>query len=114
MKTFLTATLNNTVQAIPGETRLTEYIPISFPYVSKSDIHVFVGGVETNNYEWKTASSIELKETFQVTELPVSIRVERVTTVDLPEFYPGSSIRAEDLNTSFETIKLRLEELSQP
>lgn len=110
-----TATLSNTFAAEHGRTRFKEFLTIPFPYVEPEHIKVFVDGVETTNFELHTPTTLKLNETFPVNELPVTVRIERVTTLEkLTKFSPGTSIRAEDLNKNFEAVVLRFEELSNP
>lgn len=73
----------------------------TFPYIEESDVKVSLDGTDTTAYSLANATTVEF------TTAPasgVAIRIYRDTSVDNPKaiFYPGSAIRAQDLNDNFE------------
>ena len=70
----------------------------TFPYIKESHIKVSVGGINTTAYTLANATQVQFNS-------PPSgaIRIYRETDVDSisSEFFPGSSIRAQDLNDNF-------------
>ena len=86
---------------------LTNY-SFTFPYLKTSDITVSLDGVETTNFTFVNATTIQLNNgaTPPVATAPangVKIRILRTTTVDelTATFYAGSAIKSEDLNENF-------------
>ena len=80
----------------------------TFPYLKTSDIKVSLDGVETSNFTFANATTIQLNNgaTPPVATAPangVKIRILRETTVDnlAATFYAGSAIKSEDLNENF-------------
>ena len=80
----------------------------TFPYLKTSDIKVSLDGVETSNFTFANATTIQLNNgaTPPVATAPASgvkIRILRETTVDnlTATFYAGSAIKSEDLNDNF-------------
>lgn len=72
----------------------------TFPYISTEDVKVSLNGVNTTAYIFSNAT------TLQLTTAPaagVAVRIFRSTSNDDLEatFYPGSAIRAQDLNNNF-------------
>ena len=72
----------------------------TFPYISTEDVKVSLNGVNTTAYIFSNAT------TLQLTTAPaagVAVRIFRTTSNDDLEatFYPGSAIRAQDLNNNF-------------
>ena len=72
----------------------------TFPYISSDDVKVSLNGVSTTAYIFSNATTI------QMTTAPasgVAVRIYRSTANDDLEatFYPGSAIRAQDLNNNF-------------
>ena len=73
----------------------------TFPYIETTDVKVQFDGVTTTSYSLANATTVEL------VAAPTSgteIRIYRDTEVDTPAatFFPGSAIRAQDLNDNFE------------
>ena len=70
----------------------------TFPYIKESHIKVSVGGINTTAYTLANATQVQFNS-------PPSgaIRIYRETDVDTisSEFFPGSSLRAQDLNDNF-------------
>ena len=80
----------------------------TFPYLKTSDVKVSLDGVETTNFTFVNATTIQLNNgaTPPVATAPangVKIRILRETTVDnlAATFYAGSAIKSEDLNENF-------------
>jgi len=80
----------------------------TFPYLKTSDVKVSLDGVETTNFTFVNATTIQLNNgaTPPVATAPangVKIRILRQTTVDnlAATFYAGSAIKSEDLNENF-------------
>lgn len=80
----------------------------TFPYLKTSDVKVSLDGVETSNFTFANATTIQLNNgaTPPVATAPafgVKIRILRETTVDnlTATFYAGSAIKSEDLNDNF-------------
>ena len=80
----------------------------TFPYLKTSDVTVSLDGVETTNFTFVNATTIQLNNgaTPPVATAPangVLIRILRKTTVDelTATFYAGSAIKSEDLNENF-------------
>jgi hypothetical protein len=75
----------------------------SFPYLFPDDIKVQLNGVNTTAYTFANATTI------QMTAAPangVEVTIYRDTNSDamVAEFYPGSAIRAQDLNDDYSQI----------
>jgi hypothetical protein len=75
----------------------------SFPYLFPVDIKVQLNGVNTTAYTFANATTIEMNTA------PTSgavVTIFRDTTSDsmVAEFYPGSAIRAQDLNDDFSQV----------
>ena len=90
-----------------GNNSTTQY-NFTFPYLKTSDIKVSLDGVETSNFTFANATTIQLNNgaTPPVATAPASgvkIRILRETTVDnlTATFYAGSAIKSEDLNDNF-------------
>jgi hypothetical protein len=88
----------------------------TFPYLETTDIKVSLDGVLTTSYTLANATTIQLAT---APAAGVKVRIYRVTNADAPKatFYPGSTVRAQDLNSNFyqvlyntqETIARRLD-----
>ena len=76
----------------------TKVFSVTFPYLAKSHVKVYVGGNEDTTFTWLTSSSIQL------TNVPASqaiVLVKRVTpTVPIVDFVDGSVITESLLDTS--------------
>lgn len=72
----------------------------TFPYINESDVRVSLNSLPTTEYSLANPTTVQLNTAPAV---GVAIRVYRVTDVDAPEatFFPGSVIRASDLNDNF-------------
>ena len=78
----------------------TTIYSLSFPYLQQSDVVVTLNGTVTTAYTFATSNTI------QFTTAPgngVAIKITRNTELEEADatFYPGSTIRAQDLNDNF-------------
>jgi hypothetical protein len=105
----------------------TKLFPFPFTYIRPEDIYVSLWDNTTKEYvqlastEWSfaNATTIEFKTAPVNPPVPLpgdpqvfNVKISRSTKVDrmLAQFYPGSAIRAEDLNDDFEQLRLAIEE----
>jgi len=79
----------------------TVLFPFTFEYIAKSDVKVSLNGTLTDAYSLVSETSSILFDT--APDIGVAIRIYRDTNIDTlsAEFFPGSAIRAEDLNNNF-------------
>ena len=86
--------------------------PITFKYVDEDDIKVSLDGSLTTAYSLSNATAV-LFDTAPA--LNVAIRIYRETYIDelKSTFFPGSAIRAQDLNDNALQNNYRLQEISQ-
>lgn len=79
----------------------TVLFSFTFPYIEEDDIKVSLDDVITTAYSLANATTVEF---VTAPANGVAIRIYRNTSVDNPKavFYPGSAIRAQDLNNNFE------------
>ena len=91
-----TTTENNYVSN--GSTVLYSF---TFPYINEADVKVSLNQLDTTAFTLANATTVELDE---APVSGVSIRIYRSTPTDAisAEFFPGSAIRAQDLNANFE------------
>ena len=93
-----------------------------FTYLSKNDVRVSFWDNQTKDYadiadtKWSFANATTV-EFVDAPPIPsatdvFNVRIYRVTDISRMErqFYPGSAIRAEDLNEDFEQLRLAIEE----
>ena len=75
----------------------------TFPYLSTSDIKVTVDGADTTAYTFASATEIEFTTGNEPPTGVDNVVIYRDTAYDSTSatFYPGSSIRAQDLNNNF-------------
>ena len=97
----MTVTIENTYT---GNGSTTDY-SFTFPYLDDSDIKASIGGNDTTNFRLLNATTVQfVNNTTDNTPTPPAdtsaIRIYRSTAYDSPKatFYPGSAIRANDLN----------------
>lgn len=78
----------------------TVLFSFTFPYIVESDIKVSLNGTLTTAYTLANATTIQFNT---APAIGVDIRIYRDTDIDTlsAEFFPGSAIRAEDLNNNF-------------
>ena len=81
---------------------LTTLFSFTFPYISEDDVDVYVGGVELTDADFSFASATQLNLN-TAPGVGVAVEIRRDTDVEtIPNtFYPGSAIRARDLNDNF-------------
>ena len=79
----------------------TVLFSFTFPYLDTTDIKVSLNGVNTTAYTLDNATTIRLNT---APASGVAIKIYRVTASNSTqaEFYPGSAIRATDLNRNFQ------------
>ena len=89
----MTVTIENTYT---GNNSLTSY-SFTFPYLDQSDVKVTLDGIVTTAYTWSNATTLNFNT---APGTGVAIRIYRDTAYDSLKatFYPGSAIRAGDLN----------------
>ena len=89
----MTVTIENNYT---GNGSTTDY-SFTFPYLDTSDIKVSIGGNDTTAYSLANATTVSFDSAPANSSL---IRIYRSTSYDAPKanFYPGSAIRANDLN----------------
>ena len=83
----------------------TVLFSFTFEYIEEVDVEVSIDSVTIATTEYSLANST----TIEFNTAPASgaeVRIYRNTTVDTPKatFFPGSAIRAQDLNDNFEQI----------
>lgn len=78
----------------------TKLFPFTFPYINESDVRVTLNGTPTTQFIFANATTIEFNT---APSSGVAIRIYRLTDNTEPPatFYPGSAIRAQDLNDNF-------------
>ena len=81
----------------------TSLFPFTFPYIQESDVKVYLDGVEqtiTTEFEFSNATTIGF---ITPPAQDAVILIQRKTTYDdlKATFFPGSAIRARDLNDNF-------------
>ena len=91
-----------------------------FEYISEADVKVSLWDddslryVDTDEWSFANATTVEFNSAPLPPEDPdiFNVRISRCTDIDplMAQFYPGSSIRAQDLNDNFEQLKLAIEE----
>lgn len=106
---------NNTCEKPPASYRgdgTTIKYTFAFPYVKASDVHVSVNDIDKvypTEYFFANATEIQF-----VTPPSVNSRIKIYRTTDVcstvAEFYPGSTIRAQDLNNNFEQTLFAVQE----
>ena len=113
--TTYTATLINTVAdyEVPPQLELRDKsLAVGFPLIQRSDLVVKVDGVVTDDYVFTTDTVIELNYKWNSNDLPSTITLERVTDLERAVFYPGTPIKAKDLNDNYQLLFYKVEELT--
>jgi hypothetical protein len=84
----------------------------SFPYLDETDVKVSLNEVLTTAYTFANATTIQFNT---APGSGVKIRIYRDTDIDTnkAEFYPGSSIRAQNLNDNFDQTLYAVQEVKQ-
>ena len=110
-----------------------------FPYIFKSEIHVYFWNVTTKEYDevlttdatypWQVTDANPTIVEFTSTAPPApatpvdpgetavdNVKIRRVTNIDdiRALFNPGSAIRSDDLNNNFEQLKYAIQESNCP
>jgi hypothetical protein len=90
---------------------LTVLFSFTFPYLEESDIYVSVDQVNTTQYTLANATTIQFNT---APAASTAIRIYRTTDTEelLATFYPGSAIRAQDLNDDFTQTLYVAQEIS--
>lgn len=78
----------------------TVLFSFTFPYIDREDVYVSIDGADTTEYTFATATQIQMKT---APANGTKVRIYRLTDTDglKATFFPGSSIRAQDLNDNF-------------
>ena len=89
-----------TIQNLYTGNGTTTNYSFTFPYLDTTDIKVSIDGVDTTEYTLANATTIRFNT---APAAGAAIRIYRVTGVEelSATFYPGSAIRAQDLNDNF-------------
>jgi hypothetical protein len=76
---------------------------ITFPYLDITDIIVYVNNIQTTAYTLANATTVEFAT---APANGVAVLIKRTTQQDNPNntFFPGSSVKAADLNENFDQI----------
>lgn len=89
----------------------TVLFSFTFPYIVESDIKISLDGTLTTAYTLANATTIQFNT---APANGVEIRIYRDTDIDTlsSEFFPGSAIRAEDLNNNFTQNNYAVQEIA--
>jgi hypothetical protein len=89
----------------------TVLFSFSFPYLSEDDVKVSVNGSLVTNYVFSTSSSIQF---LSAPSNGAEVRIFRDTNIDETEatIFPGSAIKAQDLNDNFTQNLYSIQEVS--
>ena len=81
----------------------------TFPYLVNTDIKVSLDGVDTTAYTLANATTVQFNA---APTNGTKIRIYRVTSADTAKatFYPGSTVRAQDLNANFNQVLYNTQE----
>jgi hypothetical protein len=81
----------------------------TFPYLLNTDIKVSFDGVDTTAYTFANATTVQFNA---APTNGTKIRIYRVTSADPAKatFYPGSTVRAQDLNANFNQVLYNTQE----
>ena len=83
----------------------TPLFSFTFEYLERDEVKVLINGepLDSTEYSFATATSIQLASSVTIPETDDVIRIYRDTDVDTLKatFFPGSAIKAEDLNNNF-------------
>jgi hypothetical protein len=100
------ATTQNTYTG-DGSTVLFSF---TFPYIAESDIKITLDGTSTTAYTLANATTVQFKT---APANGVDIRIYRDTDIDTlnATFFPGSAIKAEDLNNNYTQNNYAVQEI---
>lgn len=81
----------------------------TFPYLATTDIKVSLDGVDTIAYTLANATTVQFNA---APTNGTKVRIYRVTNADAAKatFYPGSTVRAQDLNANFNQVLYNTQE----
>jgi len=87
----------------------TVLFPFTFEYIDEADVRVSLDEVDTTEWSLDNATTVRMNTAPAV---GVAIRVYRDTSINATKavFYPGSAIRAQDLNDNFEQTLFAVQE----
>ena len=90
----------------------TREFSFTFPYLEQDEVKVSLDGVDTTEFTFANATRVNL------TTAPadgVEVRVYRDTDVDdlKATFFPGSAVKAEDLNNNFRQTNYSVQEIKE-
>lgn len=82
---------------------VTTLFPFTFPYITADSVKVSLNGIITTNWTFANLTTVEMDE---APRFDVKVRVYRDTPDEelAATFYPGASVRAQDLNDDFEQL----------
>ena len=119
---------SNEIKYVANGVLATPY-PFPFVYLTEDDVYVELYNFTTKRwdnvpqsdvtYPWKFENATTIKFTTTAPPVPPStdptypnIKIARCTDIDPLEatFYPGSAIRAQDLNNNFEQLQMAIQE----
>ncbi len=83
--------------------------PFTIQYIAQSDLKVAIDGTDTTAFTFANATTIELSSAPATGSEVVIKRLTSVDTID-SQFFPGSSIRAQDLNDNFQQLLFSAQE----
>lgn len=94
--------------AYTGDGSTTQYT-LPFTYIDQSEVIVEVNRSATTDFTFSNATTIQLNT---APANGVLVLITRNTDIDTTKviYYPGSAIRAEDLNTNFDQSRLSVQE----
>ena len=116
------------VQTIKSGNGSQTQFSFDFPYVFKSEIHVYFWNVTTKEYDeilttdatypWQVTdvnpTTVEFTGTAPPTpaDATANVKIRRITNIDNIKalFNPGSAIRSDDLNNNFEQLRFAVQE----
>ena len=116
------------VQTIKSGNGSQTQFSFDFPYVFKSEIHVYFWNVTTKEYDevlttdatypWQVTEANPTTVEFTGTAPPTpadataNVKIRRITNIDNIKalFNPGSAIRSDDLNNNFEQLRFAIQE----
>ena len=116
------------VQTIKSGNGSQTQFSFDFPYVFKSEIHVYFWNVTTKEYDeilttdatypWQVTDANPTTVEFTGTAPPspadatANVKIRRITNIDNIKalFNPGSAIRSDDLNNNFEQLRFAVQE----
>ena len=106
--------LFNCVQADDNSTVRPKSSIITLPwFTDKDSLKVTVNGIPSSDFTFREPNNLQLELVFDINSLPVNVVIARDTQTEvLPcEFYPGSNIRAQDLNANFQYLLELIKEI---